>query len=160
MTESTASNQLILIRHGAAVMLLGMVAGFAYAFSLLGEISLSPIPVTLADSFPGRAEGWRAAHVGNILNGVMIVALASAFPRIGLEAAREAFVTRALLVTVWGNALFYGFGVFAPNHGLSLGGNQLGDGNLAGALAYVPAMVAAVAIVLALVSIVREARAT
>ncbi len=84
MTESTKSNQLLLIRHGAAVMLLGMVAGFAYAFSLLGEISLSPIPVTFADNFPGRADGWRAAHVGNILNGVMIVALASAFPRIAL----------------------------------------------------------------------------
>ncbi len=157
MTESTKSNQLLLIRHGAAAMLLGMVAGFAYAFSLLGEISLSPIPVTLADSFPGRAAGWRAAHVGNILNGVMVVALASAFPRLALDADRETFVSRALLVTVWGNALFYVFGVFAPNHGLSIGDNQLGAGNIAGALAYIPAMVAAVAVTIALATIVRQA---
>ncbi len=156
MGVSTSNNQMVLIRNGAAVMLLGMIAGFAFAFSLLGEVSLSPIPITFADSFPGRPDGWRAAHVGNILNGVMIVALASAYPHLALAAERERMVTRALIVTVWGNACFYIFGVFAPNHGLSLGDNDLGSGNLAGALAYIPAMVAAVAVIFALVTIVRE----
>ncbi len=67
-------------------------------------------------------------------------------------------MSKALLVTVWGNACFYGFAIFAPNHGLSIGANQMGDGNLAGALAYVPAMIAAVAIVLALMTVIRGTR--
>lgn len=157
MRNATEVHQRLLIGHGAAVMLLGMVAGFAYAFSLLGEVSLSPIPYALAERFPGRTEGWRAAHLGNILNGVMIVALASALPRLRLPSRRETLVTRALVVTVWGNACFYVFATFAPNHGLSLGDNRLGSGNLAGALAYLPAMVAAVAVTLALAVIVGQA---
>ncbi len=156
MSDQQTTNQRTLIRHGSMVMLLGMFSGIAYAFGLVGGFTLSPFPGVLADGFPGRTEGWRAAHVGNILNGVMIVALSSALPRLALTAERERLVTRALVVTVWGNACFYGFAIFAPNHGLSLGTNRLGEANLAGALAYIPAMVAAAAVIVALVTIVRS----
>ena len=53
------------------VLLLGLVAGIMLIFSLLDAISLWPFPAWEV-AIPGTSRGWQAAHVGGILNGVMI----------------------------------------------------------------------------------------
>jgi len=143
-------------------MLLGMFSGFVFTFHLLGEIGLSPIPLAWGVEIPGSERGWRAAHLGNILNGLMIIAIANAIGRVRLGPSADLWVYRSLLVTGWGNAAFYLFGNLVPNRGLSLGTNRLGEGNVFGALAYLPAIAAAgcviAALVLVLSAALREAR--
>lgn len=156
--ESLAERRhLLLIANGAALMLLGMFSGFAFTFYLLGEIGLSPIPFAWTVEIPGSERGWRAAHLGNILNGLMILAIATALARVRLSQTADRWVYGSLLVTGWGNAAFYLFGNLAPNRGLSLGTNRLGDGNAFGALAYVPAIAAAVCVIVALILVLNAA---
>lgn len=162
MQSASQRRQLLLIAHGSALMLLGMLLGFVFTFYLLGEIGLSPVPFAWSLELPGSERGWRAAHIGNILNGLMIVAIATALGRVPLGPSAERWVYGSLLVTGWGNAAFYLFGNLAPNRGLSLGTNRLGEGNVFGALAYVPAIAAAVCVIVALILVfdaaLREAR--
>ncbi len=157
MERQSERRHLLLIAHGAALMLVGMLCGFVFTFYLLGEIGLSPIPIAWSVEIPGSERGWRAAHLGNILNGLMIVAIAAALGRVRLSEAAERWVFASLLVTGWGNAAFYLFGNLAPNRGLSLGTNRLGEGNVFGALAYVPAIAAAVCVIVALILVLRAA---
>jgi hypothetical protein len=157
MERQSERRHLLLIAHGAALMLLGMLCGFAFTFYLLGEIGVSPIPFAWGLEMPGSERGWRAAHLGNILNGLMIVAMATALGRVRLSETADRWVFGSLLVTGWGNAAFYLFGNLAPNRGLSLGANRLGEGNAFGALAYVPAIAAAVCVIGVLILLLQAA---
>jgi len=142
----------LLVAHGALVIGAGMLAGFALGFELVG--SLSPAPGASAGfDFPGTEHGWRAAHVGCVTNGLLLLGVAAALPRLVLTAAQARFVTFALVAVAWGNTCFYVFSNFAPNRGLTLGANRFGEATLVGALAYLPAIVAAL-LVLAVLAIV------
>ena len=59
------------IANGMSVLLIGLLAGIMLIFSLLDAVTLWPLPVWDI-SIPGTTRGWQAAHVGGILNGVMI----------------------------------------------------------------------------------------
>ena len=65
-----------MIGHGAIILFLGLVSGYLFAFNLVEEITLWPIPGTLDVRIPGSPERWRAAHSGNIMNALMIIAAA------------------------------------------------------------------------------------
>ena len=56
---------------GLLVIFVGLVAGLGLTFSLLEAVALWPLPAWEV-SLPGSVRGWQAAHVGGILNGVMI----------------------------------------------------------------------------------------
>ena len=55
------------------VLFIGLVAGVFLIFSLLDAVTLWPLPAWEV-TIPGSTRGWQAAHVGGILNGVMIAA--------------------------------------------------------------------------------------
>ena len=126
---------LTVIAHGLAVLLVGLVAGVGLVFSLLDAVALWPLPAWDV-SLPGSTRGWQAAHVGGITNGMLLVALALAFRPLAIEGARALWLLRALIVTGWGNTVFYWAGNLAPNRGLSVADTVHGAGDLAGALAY------------------------
>jgi len=63
------------IGHGMLVLFVGLLAGVMLTFSLLGAVALWPFP-TWEVAIPGSTRGWVSAHVGGILNGVMIAGLA------------------------------------------------------------------------------------
>lgn len=46
--------------------------------------------------------------------------------------------------------------MFAPNHGLTLQDNRLGEASLAGALAFAPALVGAITLIWALLVVLRS----
>ena len=133
----------LLIGHGALVAVVGLLAGFGLLFALLGEVAIWPLPGIEAQ-VPGSVRGWQAAHVGGLLNGVMMVAFAFCLPKLGLNGPRLRWVTWGLVYTGWANTVFYWLGNLAPNRGLSGGDNALGEGSLAGFLAYLPAATATV----------------
>ena len=128
--------------HGALVVIAGLVAGFAIGFVALGGFILDPLPSARFD-FPGTERGWRAMHVGSLLNGIMAVAVAAVIDRVVSAPGRRKVITGVLAFAIWANTAFYLFANFAANRGLSPWDNAAGAGNWAGAVAFIPAAVAA-----------------
>ncbi|MDX1382468.1 MAG: hypothetical protein R3190_02435 [Thermoanaerobaculia bacterium] len=150
MTVSARRYQRRIIGHGALVMVVALFAGFGLMFALLGEIAIWPVPWTADVQIPGTPRGWRAAHVGGLTNGVMMVAVALCLPLLAMTEGRQRWVCRAMIFTGWANTVFYLFGNLAPNRGLSGGDNAFGPGTAAGLIAYVPAAIATVVTISAL----------
>jgi styrene-oxide isomerase len=156
----TGRLQALMIAHGGLVLLLGMLCGLPFAFHLLGRIELWPIPWAADLTLPGTERSWRAAHVGNILNGTMLLAAASVVHRLTLAPGLRRLLAACLIVTVWGNAAFYVAACFTTGRGLTFGANRFGGGDWFNSVGYLTAMVAVFAVILALVLVVRGALAT
>jgi len=143
----------LMIGHGAIVLFFGLLAGFSFAFALLGEVTLWPLPGSLRFTWAADPDRWRAAHTGNILNGLMIIAAALSLPHLRLSERAMKFVAWGLILTVWGNLGFYFLSAFgASGRGLSMGPNPFGGGDLLSQLnflvAYPGAFIAPVALLL------------
>ena len=141
---------LLLAKNGLAVMIVGLLGGFAWTFALIEEVSLSPIPVVFADSFPGDPANWRAVHIGCLMNGIMALAIAGVMPRFSLPAPAQTRVTYSVIFAIWANTIFYFANLAAPNRSLSLGDNALGEASVAGAVGYTTAVIGAVVLIYAL----------
>ena len=153
--------QALLIAHAALVLLLGMLCGLPFAFHLLERIELWPIPWGLDITIPGTERGWRAAHIGNIMNGTLLLGAAAVFHRLTLTPGVRRAAAWCLIVTVWGNAVFYVMAAgLTTGRGLTFGENRFGGGDWFNSIGYVAAMVAVGAVIFALVAIARGAFAT
>lgn len=128
--------------NGALVIMAGLLAGFFLGFVAIGGFILDPLPSARFD-FPGSERGWRAMHIGSLLNGVMALAVAGIIDRAVASARAKAWIANGLVFAVWANTVFYLFANFAANRGLSPWDNAAGPGNLAGLIAFTPAGVAA-----------------
>jgi len=148
-------HQKLMFLHGLVICLIGLIGGFLLIFSILEVISLSPIPIYLDYKIPGTVAAWKAVHVGNIMNGLMAILFALTIPKLDLTITAKKFVAYGTIFTIWGNAFFYFFGVFAPNRGLTLGDNSLGDANWAGVLAFAPAFVGALTLIAIVIVMLR-----
>ena len=80
MTNQIHKYQRFLLLHGALVLLMGFILGFAFLFFLTGEISLWPIPGKIDYQLPGTYDAWRMAHMECITNGIMLWVLAALLP--------------------------------------------------------------------------------
>ena len=127
--------QFLVVAHAMAVLLLGLIAGLMLTFSLLEAVALWPIPGWEVQVF-GTTRGWQAAHVGGILNAVMMVALIYLVTFLNLAQGPARWVGWGMIVTGWGNTLFYWAGNLAANRGLSAAATPFGPGDIWGVLAY------------------------
>lgn len=125
----------LVIGNAMVVLLIGLLAGVMLIFSLLDAVTLWPLPEWKV-AIPGSTRGWQAAHVGGILNGVMIGGAAYLMQTLGLVGPREQWVGWGMIITGWANTVFYWAGNFAANRGLSVSATPYGEGDLAGALAF------------------------
>lgn len=125
----------LVIANGMVVLLIGLLAGVMLIFSLLDAVTLWPLPVWEVD-MPGSTRGWQAAHVGGILNGVMLGGSALIMLKLALVDKRALWVGWGMIITGWANTLFYWAGNFAQNRGLSVAETPYGEGDIAGALAF------------------------
>jgi len=117
------SIQRLLVGHGALVMLVGFVSGFGFAFFLLGEIRLWPIPGSLDIALPGSYDGWRMAHLEGVLNGFMLWIVALVVPLVPISLRGAKWLSWAFIVTAWGNAIASPLDpLFADSRGLFFGG--------------------------------------
>jgi hypothetical protein len=137
----------LMVAHGALVFLLGMAAGFPFAFVILGKIVLWPFPGAAAWNGPGDLRGWRMAHLEGILNGLLLFAVAAVAPRVSLGARAQRIVGWSLIVTAWGNMIASLVGPLFGGRGL-----EFGDG-FANGLMYVLFVIAVVAVIVAMVLI-------
>ena len=135
MNSASARLCYTVIGHGMTVLFIGLIAGIMLIFSLLDAVTLWPLPAWEV-SIPGSSRGWQAAHVGGILNGVMIAAGALLMHKLDLEGNVARWVGWGLIITGWANTIFYWAGNFAQNRGLSVSTTPFGDGDVAGAIAF------------------------
>lgn len=142
--------QSTMIAHGALVFLVGMVAGFPFAFVLVQKIALWPFPA-IDWTPPGDVRAWRMAHLEGILNGLTLIAVAATGRRIVLGARAQAWVAWGLIVTAWGNMLA---SVIGPVFGVR--GLEYGNG-VANSVMYLLFVVAIVTVMIAMTLVARGA---
>jgi hypothetical protein len=145
----SARLQGILIANGALVFLVGLLAGFPFAFVLLGRIVLWPLPGSIDVTLPGDVRGWRMAHLEGILNGLTLLAVAAVGPRLRLGERAQVIVAWSLVVTAWGNVIASVIGPIFGGRGLEFGH---GPANSLMYLLFVAAIVAVV-VAMALVAV-------
>ncbi|MEM7136300.1 MAG: hypothetical protein AAF500_06975 [Myxococcota bacterium] len=154
--EGVEQLQQRVIGHGMLVLVVGLVAGVMLTFSLLGAVALWPFP-TWEVGIPGSTRGWVSAHVGGILNGVMIAGLALLMGKLELRGGRAFWTGWGLIIVGWGNTLFYWAANFSANRGLSPADTSLGAGGVWAALAYVGGVVGMVFAFIAVIILARAA---
>ncbi|MEK9912033.1 MAG: hypothetical protein VW867_08210 [Gammaproteobacteria bacterium] len=133
-TQTTALFKRVVF-HAILVLSIGLVAGLMLTFSLLDAVNLWPLPVWEVE-IPGSDRGWAAAHVGGILNGIMLIALIQLATKLDLSDRDFRFSAWSLIITGWGNTLFYWAGNVAPNRGLSVEDTIYGGADIWGVLAF------------------------
>ena len=143
----------LMVAHGALVFLVGLVAGFPFAFVILEKVALWPFPGTLAWAPGGDVRAWRMAHLEGILNGLTLFAVAAAADHVRLDARRQRWVAWGLIVTAWGNMSASLIGPLFGGRGL-----EFGHG-VANSLMYLLFVLAIVTVVLALWLVFRGALA-
>ena len=122
--------------HAIFVLSIGLVAGLMLAFSLLDAVNLWPLPVWEV-AIPGSDRGWAAAHVGGILNGIMLIVLIQLATKLDLSDRHFQLSAWSLIITGWGNTVFYWAGNIAPNRGLSVDDTVYGGADIWGILAFI-----------------------
>ena len=138
MPEQPASQHrlsYLIIAHGMIILFIGLAAGVMLIFSLLGAVTLWPLPVWEV-VIPGTTRGWQAAHVGGITNGVMMAAIALIMMKLELSERHFKWAGWGMIIMGWGNTVFYWGGNFSTNRGLSIGETPFGPGDIPGALAF------------------------
>ncbi len=125
-----------LIGHGALVIFISLLAGFMLTFDMLNGIKIWPL-FDVSIDIPGTIRGWRIAHSGGLLNGIMIMVIALCITRIKLSASSLKFIYWSFLLTGWGNTIFYWAANLSMNRGLSVGDTSYGSGDFFGAVAYI-----------------------
>jgi len=144
------------IGHGMLVLLVGLIAGLMLVFEMLDAVTVWPLPAWEVD-VPGDARGWQAAHVGGILNGVMIAGVAVLMGILNLQGREALWTGLGMIITGWGNTVFYWAGNVASNRGLSVSETPYGPGDLAGAVAFLGGGVAMVFTFIAVIILARAA---
>jgi hypothetical protein len=138
MTLSESQSQqlsYLTMAHAMLVLIIGLVAGVMLIFSLLEAVTLWPLPAWEVD-VGGSTRGWQAAHVGGILNGVMIAGAALMMRALDMSGRRAFWTGWGMIITGWANTLFYWFGNFSENRGLSVAETPFGPGDIPGAIAF------------------------
>lgn len=138
-----------LIKQGFLALIVALIAGFVLIFSMIGGMSLSPIPILIEFDVPGSVAGWRTVHVGMLMNAVMAIAIGSSMRAVFIEESAAYRVYLGTAIAIWCNLMFYLFGMFAPNRGVTLEANRLGEASLAGAAAFLPALIGSVTLIYA-----------
>ncbi len=147
----TARLRSLMIAHGALVFLVGLAAGFPFAFVILGKIALWPIPGAVDVTLPGDVRGWRMAHLEGILNGLTLIAVAAVGDHLRLSQRSQAWVAWGLIITAWGNIVASVIGPIFGGRGLEFGGG------LANSLMYLLFVAAIVTVMVAMWLVFRAA---
>ena len=111
-----------MVAHGAIVFLVGLAAGFPFAFEILQRFELWPLPWVVTFDPPGDLRAWRMAHMEGILNGVVLFAVAGIGDRILLSRRAQAWTYYGLIVAAWGNTVASTLSPIFDARGLTFGG--------------------------------------
>lgn len=119
MTPRTSS---YLVVNGAIMILIGLAAGFPFAFEVLQRFELWPLPFVIPFDPPGDVRAWRMAHLEGILNGIFLFVVAGLASHVRLSPRGTAWVFWGLLVMGWGNVIASTLSPIFDARGLTFGG--------------------------------------
>lgn len=102
--------QSILILHGAAVLLIGLISGCVFLYVILGM------------EIPGDYRAWKQVHLEGILNALLMFAVAGFIERLNLADGSKRLLAWALAITGWGNTVGSLLAPFFGVRGLSFDG--------------------------------------
>jgi len=146
--------QRTMLGHGMLVILASMFAGFMLMFGLLGGLEVWPGHIVEISVY-GTTEGWVRAHSGGAMNGLLVMAIAFALPKLNLTAGMQKFVAYGFIYVAWSFTIFYWFGNAAGNRALTFGDNRLGESDVFGIIGFLPALPSVVLVVALLIITVR-----
>ncbi|PWR25243.1 styrene-oxide isomerase StyC [Zavarzinia aquatilis] len=152
----SSSLQARMIGHGALIMLVAFGAGVGLLISLLGGLELIPGSITPIDIF-GTTDAWVRAHLGGMLNAILVIVIALALPVLDFGERGARTVGFMLVGTGWANTLFYWAALLSSNRALTFGANRHGDSNWIAWIGLAPALLFTVLIIIAFVIIARRA---
>ena len=141
--------QRIMIANGMMVVLVAMLAGFMLMFSLLGGFEIWP-GTTLQFAVYGTSEGWVRAHSGGTMNGLLVIVIALALPKLNLSEAMQRWTTWGFIYVAWSFTVFYWLGNAAGNRALSIGDNVFGQSDIYGVLGFLPGLPSVIIVVVLL----------
>src|SRR5262252_1175219 len=127
------------IFHGAIVVLLGLAAGFPFAFVILGTMN-------------GDLRAWRMAHLEGVLNGLVMFAVVGIAPRLTLSRGQQSLLGWCLVITGYGNVVASILGASVGVRGLEAGGS------VANTVVYLLFVIAVVTVTVATVLLALGAR--
>lgn len=111
MTTSTANSRSQLALHGSVVLLIGLLAGIGFSYA-----------AATASVDSDLYKNWRFAHLEGLFNGVMVLAIAGAWPSIDGRGAMLTIGKWLLILGAYANAvgpwittLFIGHRVIQPH---------------------------------------------
>ncbi len=131
--------QRIMIGNGLLVVLASMLAGFMLMFGLLGGLEVWPGSIVSIPTY-GTTEGWVRAHSGGAMNGLLLMVVALALPKLNLSANMQRFVAYGFIYVAWSFTVFYWLGNAAGNRALTFGDNPLGESDIFGILGFLPGL--------------------
>ena len=142
--------------HGILMIFCTLLFGVGLWMNLVGGFEIVPGYI-LQFSVPGTPEGWARAHTGPALNGMMVIAVAFVLPMLGFTEKLAARLGWIIVADGWANVVFYLFGNFTPNRGLSFGDNHFGPSDIFSVIALGPAYFFGVLAMIARLVIGRQA---
>lgn len=137
-----------MIGHGVIILLIGMFTGFGLLASLLGGMEFLPGTI-VAFVIPGDPGAWARAHVGGMLNGLLIIIVAMLIVMLRLSTRLAGHLHWMLVGTGYANTVFYLAALMAPNRALSFADNHFGESNIFSVVGLVPALIFAVVSIIA-----------
>ncbi len=133
-----------LVRQGFWALLVALISGFTLIFSMIGGVSLSPIPLHIPVDIPGTTEGWRTVHTGMLMNALMAISIGSSVRLLGVDGDSSRKIFLGCSIAIWGNMCLYVFCKLTPNNRIPLHSNALGEATPSGDIAIIPALMRAV----------------
>ena len=119
-------------------------------FGLLGGLEVWPGTIVAIPTY-GTTEGWVRAHSGGAMNGLLVMAVALALPKLNLTELKQKIVAYGFIYVAWSFTIFYWFGNAAGNRALTLGDNPLGKSDVFGIIGFLPALPSVVIVVVILI---------
>lgn len=145
-----------MIGHGAVVIFLGLGAGFGLVMSLIGGFEIIPGTILEFTLF-GDPGAWARAHVGGLLNGIFVIAVALAAHLLVVSDSTSKHLMWMMIGTGYANTAFYWGALLSSNRALTFGDNQFGESNIAAVLGLLPALLFAFITMIAMVMLARAA---
>ena len=96
-----------MIFHGAAVMWLGLMAGFPFGLVIMGRMK-------------GDLRAWHMAHMEGILNGLLTIAAAAILKYLAIDERRVPLYAWSFIVAAWTNIVASIIAAVVRQRGLEL----------------------------------------